>query len=678
MLRKCLKRAFAFLVCVSFLVVNPNLSRFSVYFTYALPSSVMIKGTQVNIRSGPGTNYSILGTLPLGYKLTPTSSLDDSSGNGKTWYRFAYNNQNAYVRSDFTKEMSTYVYDANFEAELTMKGFPESYKDGLRDLHANYPLWTFNLHKIDLDFNYVLDNELIGTRTLVNSSSISSYKSSDDGKYDYTTSTWPTFDGGAWVAASRELTAAYLDPRNFLYTPYVFQFEHQTFNAGIQTLAGVMEMVKGTFLDATIDTEGIGFSNVDMGNVMPGSVIPILPSDDTNIIYPGSEITPYDPNTPVVPMIMNDTQVTAFTNTYIPNIESLGPAAVIGNNSYNTSNSYNYSNIGADNSYNFTYLPKGTHTYAELIYDACRQVNVNPYVIVSMILQEQGVNGSGSVSGTNTKFPGFYNYGNINAYAADGYTAIENGLKYASTAGSYNRPWNTKEKGIYGLCDFYANSYVRLGQDTFYLKKWNVQGENMFKHQYMTNALGAASEGQILGSAYDEALLQMPHEFKIPYYNNMPETRVNIPIGDGSPNNKLKNLYVASYILTPTFNPNVSDYSIIIDSNVSQVLIGAEAYDSKAAIGGIGNIFTVTSYTTAIIYCVAENGSIRQYNIHIYKRGVENVQQVDTTSATVPIIFGSSTDNINAVQNQTIENIGPGMAVEAITPIDIQIGVGPN
>lgn len=626
MLKKMIKRAFVFLLCVSFFIVQPHFSFLGAIWTYALPSSVSVKGASVNVRSGPGTSYRVLGTVSLGFRLIPIDIQNDVSSNGKKWYKFIYNEQNAFIRTDFTKESSSYTYDAEFEADISMKGFPESYKPGLRDLHANYPQWIFTLHRTGLDFNYVLDSELIGTRTLVNANSISSYKSTDEGKYDWVNSKWPTFDGNAWVAASREVTAAYLDPRNFLYDPYVFQFEHHTFNANIHSIAGIKEMVKGTFLDSNVTTEGLT-SNVNTNNA--------------GIIYPGNEIIPWDPNNniPIIPILMNedDSIVTGFSNVYYaPNgpggsIEALGPAAglPIQNNS-GSSNiinpSANTSGEDVEESFQYSYMPKGTYSYAELIYDACRQVNCNPYCIVSMILQEQGKNGSDSVSGTNSKFKGYYNYGNINSFASTDMTAIENGLKYASQSGSYNRPWNSKEKGIYGLCDFYANSYVKTGQDTFYLKKWNVQGDNLFKHQYMTNVAGAAAEGQLLGNAYDELMLQMPHEFKIPVYDNMPETNLPMPLKDGSPNNKLKSLSVANYILTPTFNPDVSDYSIMLSADTNSVYINAEAYDKRAAVGGIGNILTSTSYTVATIYCVAENKDIRQYNISFYKPGVENVQ----------------------------------------------------
>lgn len=676
MLKKMIKRAFVFLLCVSFFIVNPHFNFLSAIYTYALPSSVSVKGTSVNVRSGPGTSYRILGTVSLGYRLMPLDVQNDVFANGKKWYKFSYNGQNAYIRTDFTKESVSYVYDAEFEAELSMKGFPESYKVGLRDLHANYPNWIFTLHNTGLDFNYVTDNELIGTRTLVNATSISSYKSTDEGKYDWVNSKWPTFDGNAWVAASREVTAAYLDPRNFLYDPYVFQFEHHTFNANIHSIAGIKEMVKGTFLDSNVTTEGLTSS---------------VNAVDIGIMYPGTELVPWDPNTTVIPILMNDKEddlVVGFSNVYYaPNgpggsVEQLGPAAGLPNQ--NNSGQASVINPSAyssgedvEGSFQYSYMPKGTYSYAELIYDACRQVNCNPYCIVSMILQEQGKNGSDSVSGTNSKFKGYYNYGNINAFASNGYTAIENGLKYASQSGSYNRPWNSKEKGIYGLCDFYANSYVRSGQDTFYLKKWNVQGENLFKHQYMTNVAGAAAEGQLLGNAYDDIMMQMPHEFKIPIYNNMPETNCPMPTKDGSPNNKLKSLAVANYILTPTFDPDVSDYSIMLNADTNSVFINAEAFDKKAAVGGIGNVLTMTSYTVVTIYCVAENKDIRQYTISFFKPGVENVQ-VNPANLTPQILIPTNNGIIIGSQNNYIDSYGPGGQLNNAGNIPVVIGVGPG
>ena len=170
----------------------------------------------------------------------------------------------------------------------------------------------------------------------------------------------------------------------------------------------------------------------------------------------------------------------------------------------------------------------------------------------------------------------------------------------------------------------------------------------------------------------------------------MSDTRYEMPTGDGSPNNKLKNLFVTNYYLTPTFNPDVSDYSIIVDSNVDQVLINAESYDSRAAVGGIGYIPTTTSYTTAIIYCVAQNKDIRQYNIHIYKKGAENVQAQNITPNPSSITFQSNDivgTNMsqsaiiipgNNINNNNISNNGLAGQFNSIGTDRVQIGVAPG
>lgn len=55
-----------------------------------------------------------------------------------------------------------------------------------------------------------------------------------------------------------------------------------------------------------------------------------------------------------------------------------------------------------------------------------------------MMLQEMGTNGaSDSISGTNRRFPGYYNAFNIGAYKTAEYSAVERGLWYAS--GGHNR-----------------------------------------------------------------------------------------------------------------------------------------------------------------------------------------------------------------------------------------------
>lgn len=198
-------------------------------------------------------------------------------------------------------------------------------------------------------------------------------------------------------------------------------------------------------------------------------------------------------------------------------------------------------------------------------------------------------------------------------------SAIQTGLRYASQSGSYGRPWNTVEKSIIGGAKNYGDNYVKAGQNTFYLKKFNVQGSNLYKHQYMTNIQGAASEAERLSKAYssvkDSAL-----EFEIPIYNNMPETACVAPVGDGSPNNKLSSLTAEGYSLTPSFGKDTESYSLIVDTSVSSIQVNAQAADSKATVSGAGNIALTGSSVDIAVTVTAENGSTRTYTIHVAKQ----------------------------------------------------------
>ena len=661
-MKKCifknLKRLLAAFIAISFVVVNPLNNTFFVEKIYA--AEVQVKSTNVNVRSGPGTSYKILGQVTLGNKITILETVKDASNNGKTWYKFMFNgNANAYIRSDFCKASSAYTYDGPFEARLQQQGFPESYKPALRQLHADFPNWIFTVDRINLDFNYAVNGELEGARTLVNASSISSYKSTDLGKYDYTTSKWTNFDGASWVAASEEVTRYYMDPRNFLYDPYIFQFEEQTFDPYIHSLDALKEMVRGTFLEGVIETEGLSTNNTIVPNISggynatmatPGGGITYSSNNGTSNIITAPVGTRGGPGT-----------ISAYSNVIIPSGTNPNLSANI---------------AGAETeAFRYTYLPKGVFTYSDVIYNACSQVGANPYVIAAMILQEQGVKGSDSISGTNARFPNTYNYGNINSYASNGLSAIENGLKYASSTGSYNRPWNTREKGIYGVCDFYANSYIKDGQDTFYYKKWNVKGANMFNHQYMTNVTGAALEGQVYASAYTEHMKNSIHEFKIPVYNNMPEIPAPLPTKDGSPNNRLKTLVINGFKIDPQFNTDILNYSTALKADTNTIKIIAEPYDNRAKVAGTGNMTITNEITLAVVNVTAENGDVRQYAIGIYKPGgVKNDLSNQMTNQNVNnnVAAGNMTPTQNT-EGLVIPNIVGNNNVQIMNPGNNQI-----
>lgn len=166
-------------------------------------------------------------------------------------------------------------------------------------------------------------------------------------------------------------------------------------------------------------------------------------------------------------------------------------------------------------------------TYAQAIYNAGKTYDINPCFLASKILNEVGSNGSGSVSGTNSTYPGIFNFYNIGA--TDGEGAIERGLLWASGNGtgrtSYHRPWNTPYKSIMGGAEFLAEEYIAAGQFTGYLQRFNVNPDSDYKlysHQYMSNLSGALSQGHLTYLSYRElGMINREIVFSIPVYENM-------------------------------------------------------------------------------------------------------------------------------------------------------------
>ena len=696
--------------------------------TYAYTGAATVKASSLNVRSGAGTGYQAIGRLAAGASI---QVLGEQRGtDGKTWYQIRFSGtggteQTGYVSAEYVRLPVSYTTDSDFEAKLSAEGFPESYKNGLRQLHAQYPNWVFKAKKTGLDWNTVIENEALLGRNLVSSGSISSWKSVESGAYNWDNSTWTGFDGSNWVAASEDIIRYYMDPRNFLDDTYVFQFLSHEYNSSTQTRDGLAKMVEGSFLSGTTDSTGTGSSTGSTGvsgpsgsfgssggvskdgpgrsqgkdqdvNHGPGvsgssrnSGSPAGSTGEVSLEAPHASVTPRNYNlvmtgigvgeapgsssqntgAPSGPSGSNAPSSSGSPNTGGPGVssgsggsdsnvsvgqapESGGQASGTGSSqtsgpsgsssSQNAGSSSGPSSSGSSSGTPSSNTGSGSKLYVDIIMDAAAQSGVSPYVLAAMILQEQGTNGgSPLISGNYSGYPGYYNFFNVEAYQSGSMSAIQTGLRYASQSGSYGRPWDTVEKSIIGGAQNYGDNYVKAGQNTFYLKKFNVQGSNLYKHQYMTNIQGAASEAERLSKAYssvkDSAL-----EFQIPVYNNMPETACAAPVGDGSPNNKLSSLSAEGYSLTPSFGKDTESYNLIVNTSVSSIQVNAAAADSKASVSGAGSIPLNGSTTDIAITVTAENGSARTYTIHVVKQDGGPVSSGSSGSAGSPSSPGSS------------------------------------
>lgn len=600
--------------------------------TYAYTErSATVNASSLNVRSGPGTGYTQVTKLSRNAAVTVIG--ETTGTDGKLWYQIRFSGSGGaavtgYALGTYISFPVAYTHDSNFESYLNAQGFPDSYKDSLRQLHAKYPNWVFTAQNTGLDWNTVIQNEGVLGRNLVHKNSISSFKSIMDGAYNWDTSTWTGFDGSTWVMASEDILRYYMDPRNFLDEVSVFQFMTHGYDPAVHTREGLESLLKGTFMEHNASV-GAGSGGTDHGGnagSTPGgpggggpgggsSGVVVVPSGDGGA-NGGSE----GASAPSVnqDQVSFEAPTASISKKDAPRVATVYGSGVIsgGPGVSGTPGTGN-----GDPSGTGTPSMTGSVNYVDIIMNAAAQSGVNPYVIAAMIIQEQGSDGRGnSIKGNYAGYSGVYNYFNVGAYASDGMGAVERGLWYASQSGSYGRPWNSPEASIVGGAQFYGTNYTSAGQDTFYLKKYNVQGSNMYKHQYMTNVDGAASEGSIFAEGFSAELKNSALQFKIPVYTNMPASPCVKPTLDGSPNNKLGSLGAEGFVLTPTFNKDTASYDLIVDHSVSSVNIYANALNSEASISGTGNIQLQSGNNDITVTVKAGNGTLRQYVIHVVRQ----------------------------------------------------------
>lgn len=262
--------------------------------------------------------------------------------------------------------------------------------------------------------------------------------------------------------------------------------------------------------------------------------------------------------------------------------------------------------------------------YSETFMKAAESSGVSPYHLASRVKQEVVISPtlmSTSVSGTVSGYKGIYNFYNIGAYDSTiSGGAIANGLKWASTGSTYNRPWNDRYKSLTGGAEYIGKNYINAGQNTLYLEKFNVTSKNRYDHQYMTNVEAPNSEATKTVSAYGVIDKDMPIVFSIPIYEGMPDEPCEVPSGGQNPNNYLKTLYVQDYTFESAFklgDDGSKKYKLTVDKNVESIKICAKKVSEYATLSGTGEKELSDGLNTFTVRVTSESGNIRKYIIEV-------------------------------------------------------------
>ena len=245
---QAVKKILSILISISLILATVIFPSASVAFAANVTGVVITQNDPLRVRSEPNGSASTIGWADKGSTVTIT---DSTSYNG--WYQIDYNGQVGYVSSKYIRVnpvIPDYVPDADFEAYLTSQNFPESYKDGLRNLHAAHPNWVFVAQDTGLDWSSAVAGESKLGRSLVQKLSFhpDAFYSYQQGAFNPDTGNHVVFDGTNWVQASKELIEHCLDPRNYLTDAYIMSFLNLSYSS-TETIENINQILKGTFME---------------------------------------------------------------------------------------------------------------------------------------------------------------------------------------------------------------------------------------------------------------------------------------------------------------------------------------------------------------------------------------------------------------------------------------------
>ena len=457
-------------------------------------------GSKLYVRKEASTSSTVLDKLSNGDVVSILALSED----GKMYQVVTQNGVTGWCTAAYIRINKSYETEEEFEAYLTAQGFPEDYKAALRNLHAHYPNWVFEATVLPMTFAEAVTAE---SAVLKNALDVDEHPeawlSMEYGAYDWKTGTYVELDSGGWVTPTAEITAYFMDVRNWLDFTYIFQFENQLYSEK-HILSGVQA---------------------------------ILPSR-----YDG---------------------------------------------------------------------------YAADVLQAAKDANVSAYFLATRMTQEGSKIDGTWVGDDGVNYDGYYNFFNIGAYAGSQYGAyhgaVTNGAIYAKRQG-----WDTPYKCILGSAQFLGRNYIHKGQNTTYYQKFNVAGENLYNHQYMSNINAPTAESRIRASKATAEELAGGISFVIPVYKEMPETVSQKPSETGNNNNFLDSLTVEGFTLSPTFDRYTMEYAVEVTKETTAVTVAALQNNKEATLSGTGTIPLHKGENLIPVTVTATSGAVRTYTLSVF------------------------------------------------------------
>jgi len=528
-------------------IISSNVKIKATDVTYS-PVKAAVTKTSLNVRNGAGTKYKKAGTLKSGQSI----NLKGYKKSGSTkWYKITYNSKTRYVHGSYVRIKSSSTQNTGSSgkgATTTTK------KTGITKYNSNIRTGAGTKYKKVTLFKKGKSFTIIGSKKASNGKTWYKLKYKSKTRYIYASNVKIKVTDVNYSPTKKGISTAGLNVRTGPGTGYKkagFLYNGQTVTLkGYKQPSGSSKWYKITY---NSKTRYVHSAYVKIKTSSGGTTTSTGNTGVCTSGFPASYQTLVDKLKAAHPKWVFKPQYTGLNWS-----DALKYEYEKGNNVYSSGGSWvkasksmvayymdprNFikeNNVFQFLNHSYNSATQTTDTvrqvagstfissdyYVNLIYTAGRDAGVNPNVLAAMIIQEQGTSGTSAlISGTYSKYPGIYNFFNIGAYSTKTMTAVERGLWWAKGAGnnytSYQRPWNTRDKAIKGGASYYGINYTGKGQNSLYLKKFNVMNglSKVGTHQYMTHVAGAYGEGNKLARADDYT-----YTFYIPVYNYMPTT----------------------------------------------------------------------------------------------------------------------------------------------------------
>mgnify|MGYP002528468183 CR=1 FL=1 len=566
---------------VTFFILIPKLS------AKILVTATVNSDNGINVRSGAGTGYGILGAIQNGSEISLQSTTKYSgTGCSKGWYKITYNNKTGYVCSNYvTNVQSIDTNNVYVENDWIAR---VNATDGL-GFRATASTSGTRLGTLTYGVNVTILSEAAAG----NGCSGKWYKIKYNNKTGYAcsdyiikkanvTSSSTKYDS-TWKSAG--FPESYWPYLTYLKTKY----PNWTFTA-VKT--------NTNFTDAILAEYGAN-SIQSTDNAVTTSTSQVETGGWYNVRH--EAIAFYlDPRN-----FLNEKAIFVYEN-----------------NNYNSA-------IHTSAVVTSTFNGGTNKKYASSFVTAGKSKSISPVHLATRSIQEVGRNGNDATKGP------YYNFFNIGAYSSCS-NPLQCGIDYAKSKG-----WNTPVKAITAGADLIKTNYYNNNQKTRYFEKFNVINAK-YNNQYMTNIQAPLTEGANAYSNYVSNKVQSKAiNFIIPVFNNMPEY-TSLP-GSQNTDATLSSIKIDGTTISG-FDKDVVEYVLpSVPSTKTSINITATTSKSTSKVTGTGVKTLKSGLNTFTLTVTAQAGNTETYTIKVNKLTTEN--ESDLTADTIAVSAGGKLNN---------------------------------